>query len=196
MGLLDVLFGRSRRVPPSLDALFRLPSAAVTLSASVGLSFSGKAGACMRGASSLAFEDAVSEAKALLQETGRYESYTDEYGFYWLVVECSDVEAAVTAIHAVNSSIKDSGWGDKLLCSVFPFVRDPAWGGADVIEKAYLVYLYKEGGFYPFVPKSGSDPRRPERDTVAELKLKAVLEEDLPLVADLTRWNPLWGLPF
>ena len=37
MGWLDTLLGRSKPVQPNLDALFALPSAAVTLQAATGL---------------------------------------------------------------------------------------------------------------------------------------------------------------
>lgn len=46
MGLLDTLLGRTKPVRPNLDALFGLPSAAVTLQSSAGLVLSGRAGVC------------------------------------------------------------------------------------------------------------------------------------------------------
>ncbi len=46
MGLLDSLLGRTKPVRPNLDALFSLPSAALTLQASAGLVLSGRAGVC------------------------------------------------------------------------------------------------------------------------------------------------------
>ena len=41
------------------------------------------------------------------------------YGYHWLVVEDADIEALVTQVHMVNSSLADAGWGPQLLCSVF-----------------------------------------------------------------------------
>jgi len=46
VGLLDSLLGRTKPVRPNLDALFALPSAAVTLETSAGLVLSGRAGIC------------------------------------------------------------------------------------------------------------------------------------------------------
>ena len=46
MGILDTLLGRTKPVRPNLDALFALPSAAVTLETSAGLVLSGRAGVC------------------------------------------------------------------------------------------------------------------------------------------------------
>lgn len=46
MGLLDSLLGRTKPVRPNLDALFSLPSAALTLESAAGLVLSGRAGVC------------------------------------------------------------------------------------------------------------------------------------------------------
>jgi hypothetical protein len=56
---------------------------------------------------------------------------------------------------------------------------------------AYLVYLYKRGTFYPFIPTA---PER--RDTERELRLRGMLEGELPVENDLSRWFPIWGVPF
>ena len=53
-----------------------------------------------------------------------------------------------------------------------------------------LVYLYKRGTFYPFAPMGGE-----KRDNELELHLKGILEKDLKVEQDLTRWFPVWGVP-
>lgn len=55
-----------------------------------------------------------------------------------------------------------------------------------------LVYLYKRGTFYPFAPLPGEADRR---DNALELRVRAVLAEDLRIEPDLGRWFPLWGAP-
>jgi hypothetical protein len=59
-----------------------------------------------------------------------------------------------------------------------------------VPSSAYLVYLFKRGTFYPFVP-TGTE----KRDIEEELKLKSLVADDLVVEADLDRWFPLWDLP-
>jgi hypothetical protein len=54
----------------------------------------------------------------------------------------------------------------------------------------YLVYLYKRGTFYPFVPTSGE-----HRDNEMELRLQTELADDLAMEKDLDRWFPIWKLP-
>ena len=55
---------------------------------------------------------------------------------------------------------------------------------------AYLVYLFKRGTFYPFVPDGHE-----QRNTEQELKLKSLVADDLAVEPDLDRWFPLWDLP-
>jgi hypothetical protein len=145
----------------------------------------------------------------------------DSFGYHWLVVEDADIEALVTQIHLVNSSLSDAGWGPQLLCSVFGLARMPDGSGDDdgvgqvvgagagdgsdsggtagqltagpgrvLASTAYLVYLFKRGTFYPFVPTG-----REKRDTEEELKLKSLVADDLVVETDLDRWFPLWDLP-
>ena len=59
-------------------------------------------------------------------------------------------------------------------------------------EIVYLVYLFKRGTFYPFVPAAGGGERR---DNQKELQLQSALGNEVPLEADLTRWFPIWGAP-
>ncbi|GHH84757.1 hypothetical protein GCM10017771_14880 [Streptomyces capitiformicae] len=56
MGLLDVILGRTKPVPPDLDRLFALPSAAVTLAAA-SLTPTGTGAVCFASVEGAAFED-------------------------------------------------------------------------------------------------------------------------------------------
>jgi hypothetical protein len=144
----------------------------------------------------------------------------DSYGYHWLVVDDADIGELVTRIHMVNSSLSDSGWGPQLLCSVFGLASlpgsdsasdpasdtsvgalpsDPASDpmpeptpgpGHPIPSTSYLVYLFKRGTFYPFVPE-GHEKRNIEQ----ELKLKSLVADDLIVESDLDRWFPLWDLP-
>jgi hypothetical protein len=66
-----------------------------------------------------------------------------------------------------------------------PF-RDPT--GREIA----LVYLYKQGTFYPFAPLSASEQKR---DNVLELRLRDMLTRELPLEPDLRRWLAVWEAP-
>jgi hypothetical protein len=66
VGLLDALLGRTKPVRPNLDALFALPSAAVTLETSAGLVLSGKAGVCWMPPAGQSAADVQREISQLL----------------------------------------------------------------------------------------------------------------------------------
>ncbi len=197
--LFDTLLGRTKPVQANLDALFALPSATITLQSAVGTTSSGRAGVCYKPPTGQSFGDMQAEVMKLLamEGGGALRASEDTYGYHWVVIENPDTEALVTQVHLVNSSLSDAGWGSQLLCSVFglgpvPEDADPTNGPAPIVipSTEYLVYLFKRGTFYPFVPDG-----KEHRSTDKELKLKGLLADDLVIEQDLDRWFPLWNLP-
>jgi hypothetical protein len=186
---LDALLGRSRPKQPKLDALFGATGAAITLEAAAGMGPTGQGAVCFKPASGQGFAAASEELQGLLElavkEAGSTLRITDDrYGYRWVVLADPDMEDLVTAVHLVNSTLEQHGFGPQLLCSVFGFTE----GGSG--RRVYLVYLYKRGTFYPFAPLGGE-----RRDNELELRVKATLAGDLPIEPELTRWFALWGLP-
>ena len=53
-----------------------------------------------------------------------------------------------------------------------------------------LVYLFKQGTFYPFVPLAGQ-----RRDNALELQVRGLVGDDVPVEPKLDRWLALWGAP-
>ena len=189
MGLLDVLFGRKKLKEASTERIFALATAQVTLETELDLHPAGKAAVCFKPLSAGAFAEAERDLTELLESSARTSGSTirrerDEYGFQWIVVEDPDFEDLVTAVHLVGSELQAHGFGPQLLAAVFRFER-----GSDG-RPVYLVWGYKRGAFWPFVP-TGKD----ERDNALELELKAKLAQELPFEEDLSRWFGLWGAP-
>ncbi|ETK36289.1 PspA-associated protein PspAB [Microbispora sp. ATCC PTA-5024] len=180
MGWFDALLGRSKPAKPDLDALFALPSAAVTLQAATGFVPAGTGSVSFRAAEGGAFAQLESDIEALM---GRTEVSRDSYGYTWLLVRNPDVSALVTDLHAANSSLESAGFGPSLLCSLVTFA-DP--GG----RRLAIVYLYKRGTFYPFAPTGDT-----RRDNALELQVRGVLEGELKIESDLSSWFPVWGAP-
>jgi hypothetical protein len=54
---LDALMGRTKPIQANLDALFALPSAAITLQSAAGLTASGRAGVCYKPPTGQSFDD-------------------------------------------------------------------------------------------------------------------------------------------
>jgi hypothetical protein len=189
VGFLDTLLGRTKPVQPNLDALFSLPSAAITLEAATDLVPTGAGSVCFRAAEGGAFRTTENEVRELLAmgaaaDAPLVEVSTDSYGFTWLLIRrpADQLDALVTDVHAVNSSLADAGFGPQLLCSLIGFTG-PA-------SKLALVYLYKRGTFYPFAPQPGE-----RRDNALELQVRGAVEGDLKIEADMSRWFPVWGAP-
>jgi hypothetical protein len=101
-----------------------------------------------------------------------------------MILRDPDFEDLVVGVNAVSSALEAGGYGERILCAVFPF-EDAA--GAP----RYWIYNYKRGSFYPFVPGPGDK----QRDTERELRLKAQIGAELPVEPELERWFPLWDIP-
>ncbi len=196
MGFWDVVTGRSRPKQADLDALFLVPSAAITLETSLGLRPAGTGSVCYRAATGQAFAQVQSDVLDLLNadpDQPEVKVSQDQYGFTWLVVHDDPSDGVDTAdlctdLHAVNSALEAQGFGSGLLCSLVPFE------GADG-RRVGLVYLYKQGTFYPFAPAAGSAADQQQRDNLLELQLRDTLAGELPMEQDLSRWLALWGAP-
>jgi hypothetical protein len=185
VGLLDTLLGRTKPVKPDLDELFGLPSAAITLQASMGLLPTGVGSVCVKPAEGGGFAGLREQIDQLLKaDTDKYDEVTDEFGFSWITRRgAPDLPDLVADLHAVNASLADAGFGPALLCTLVAF-KDPD------SRHIGLVYLYKRGTWYPFVPTG-----KEKRDNSRELQIQAALGSDLKVEPELSRWFPVWGAP-
>ena len=179
--------GRRKPAAPNLDALFAVPSAAISLQVSMDMQPTGRGSVAFRAPEGRAFADVEEQVRQLLDADAGppVEVAQDDFGFTWLVVRTdpADLAAAVTDLHAVNTSLVESGFGPQLLCSQVSF-RDPQ-------ERVLaLVYLYKRGTFYPFAPIAEQ-----QRDNVLELQVRDLLTRELPVEKDLSRWFAVWSAP-
>ena len=115
------------------------------------------------------------------------ETSTDAFGFTWL--RCTGTRTtrgmagSCTDLHAVNTTLESEGFGPALLCSLVPFA-DPSG------RRVGLVYLYKQGTFYPFAP-----PAPQQRDNLLELQVRDALRAELPIEPELSALAGLWGAP-
>ena len=93
------------------------------------------------------------------------------------------MSALVTDLHAVNTTLEAQGFGPGLLCSLVGFTDASG-------RSLGLVYLYKQGTFYPFAPKGPQ-----QRDNILEIQIRDLVKNDLPVEPQLSRWMPVWGAP-
>jgi hypothetical protein len=188
VGLGDVLFGRKKLKGANLDKLFALSTAAITLATETSLKPAGVAAVVFKPLSAGDFMRAEADIDELLGVAARdsgsqVRRRSDSFGFQWMVIRDKDFEDLVTTTHLVSSELVDRGFGGQLLAAMFAF--------RDGDRPVYLIYGYKRGTFWPFVP-TGEEQ---ERDNAEELRLKNVLESELPIEPDLTRWLALFDAP-
>jgi hypothetical protein len=191
VGLWTTLTGRSKPKRANLDALFLVPSAAITLQTAAGLLPTGAGSVCYRAATGAGFHETQDDVVALLEASAdapAVQTSRDEFGFTWLQVQRPpedpvDTAALCTDLHAVNTTLEAAGFGPGLLCSLVPFA-DAAG------RRVGLVYLYKKGTFYPFAP---TGPQR--RDNLLELQVRDTLRDELPIEPELSGWLAVWGAP-
>jgi len=191
VGIWETITGRTRPKRANLDALFLVPSAAITLQTAAGLTPTGDGSVCYRATTGAGFHEAQVDILELLAATAdapEVRTSTDEFGFTWLQAhrdpgDPEGVSGLCTDLHAVNTTLEAEGFGPGLLCSLVPF-EDPSG------RRVGLVYLYKKGTFYPFAP---SGPQR--RDNLLELRVRDALAAELPFEPELSGWLALWGAP-
>ncbi len=188
MGIQDVLLGRSKPAKSRREALFSIVTAEVTLNTRLNIKSSGKAAVCFKPVEASFFANLDSEIKDLLRLGARssgtdYQIKDDTLGYRWVILEGRDFDDLVSTIQMVAETIVDEGYEQQLLAAVFGFRE----GEKDV----YWIYNYKRGKFYPFVP----EPQQ-RRDSATELRLRSVMEKELPIEPSLEQWYALWGIPF
>ncbi|PSQ11830.1 hypothetical protein BRC93_04080 [Halobacteriales archaeon QS_5_70_15] len=184
------------------DDLFGMTTAYVTMEADLAYVPTGDAALCFSGVDSSQFGDAVREVEAILEageaETGtEFEVRGDTKGYEWVVLHDDEFEDLVTSVHFAADTLVEHDFGSRLLAALFSFERETrgsgsGGGGAAERERdgtrAYWIYSFRRGSFYPFVPKGGER----ERDSGQEFKLQAVLDGELAVEEDESYWYPLW----
>lgn len=193
MGFFDAIMGRSKPVQPNLDALFRLPTATLTLQAELGITPTGLGSVSFRAPAGMAFNEVQADIEALVSAPSpdgapgpKVDVEVDGFGFTWLVLhhDPGDVPGLCTDLHAANATLKDSGFGSTLLCSLINLATPDG-------RPVALVYLFKQGTFYPFAPIPGQQ----RRDNMLEIQVRDLVAGDLPMEPSLNRWFAVWGAP-
>lgn len=191
MGFWDAVTGRSRPKQADLDALFLVPSAGITLETSIGLTPTGDGSVCYRAAAGSGFHGTQEDILELARsgaDAPDVRVTDDEFGYTWLEIDRepgAPLDGLCTALHGVNTSLEAEGFGTGLLCSLVPFADKSG-------QTVGLVYLYKQGTFYPFAPQAGGHQ---QRDNLLEIQVRDALTGELPMEKDLSRWLALWGAP-
>lgn len=150
---------------------------------SAGLDFSGKAGVCLQAPGRGRTGPSKLDLTGLLAGAAlpaRYELASDEYGCTWVVLQ-GDLRSVATAAITTCRLLNDAGYGGDILCIAFEFVEKS--------RKAYWIYD-RDSRFYPFAPENNA------HDVRFELHMKDVVSGVMPVENAVSKWYPLWGMPF
>lgn len=191
MGLFDALFGRTRLRKAQLDPIFALATAAPTLEAAE-LRTGPAAGVCLQAVEGAAYAGVDGELRQLVQLAAASPDFhavaevrRDDLGFTWVLFRGSAVDDQVNLAHLTATTLQGNGYGEQLLAAVFRMER------TDRPSPCYLIYNYKRGTFYPFMPTGAGR----NRDNAAEFRAAGALGNLLPMEKDVSRWFPLWDCP-
>ncbi len=151
----------------------------------------GEGSVCYRAAAGPAFQQTQDEVVALLDadpDAPPVEVTRDEYGFTWLLDRHDAGRRTGPGHRPARGQHRPGGAGLRagaaLLAGAVRRHRRPRVG---------LVYLYKQGTFYPFAPQPGPGQRR--RNNLLEIQVRDALAGELPVEQDLGRWLAVWGAP-
>src|SRR5581483_2689888 len=149
-----------------------------------------KAAISFRPVSTFDWDGLESEMQDLLKVSTqdsplKWRWFTDEFEFKWVILEASEFENLIATANMIGDELTDHGYGDQLLAAIVQFTDKSG-------RSVYLIYNYKRGSFYPFVP----DPSRDrERINSEEFRISGTLAKELPIEKEVESWYPLWGIP-
>ena len=194
------------------EAIESLSRASIKLDEKFGIKSSGKCGICTKAVEIDEFkkmkefiDNFLSIATTNKEKSGiniSYRSLIDEYGYLWFVLEGNVLEDLISSISSIGDTIHEKGFSKQLLATVFEFTsgyqNDNFKNNGVGSKRQYLIYNDKTNKFYPFVPlnDSSSDTISKNRNHDQEIKLMEELSTEIAFEKDLSKWYPLWNIPF
>jgi hypothetical protein len=190
VSFLDSLLGRDKPIKSKTEALFALTTAQLTIQTTLNMSATNRAAVSFRPVSTADWSGLESEMESLLKVSTQdapltWKWFTDEFEFKWAILEANEFENLIATTNMIGDELTDHGYGDQLLAAIVQFKDGDG-------KSVYLIYNYKRGAWYPFVP----DPaRNHERLNAEEFRISGTLAKDLPIEKEVESWYPLWGVP-
>ncbi|MGN6628624.1 MAG: PspA-associated protein PspAB [Candidatus Nitrosocosmicus sp.] len=198
------------------DIIFSLTSASISIEEKMGLQFSGSAALCVKGINGSLFQNTIKDCTDLLDVSKiefkfNYRTFADPYDYLWFIVTSSDIETkseTITNIAAGLSSIGDiveeNGFEDQILSAIFKynfgnrasFFGDSEKKFTSKNKNLYLIYNYKTNNFYPYIPLIENNNNKHQRDTTSEMQTLSILKNLIEVEIDITRWYPIYDIPF
>ncbi|WP_458720355.1 PspA-associated protein PspAB [Candidatus Nitrosocosmicus sp. R] len=194
------------------DAIESLSRASIKLDEKFGLKSSGKCGICVKAVETEQFKEmkefidkflSIATANKEKSEIAiSYSSLIDEYGYLWFLLKGTKLEDLISSISSIGDTIHEKGFSKQLLATIFEFTsgyqNDGFKNNGSGSNRQYLIYNDKSDKFYPFVPISDKshDTNLKKRNHDQEIKLMEELSNEIIFEKDLSKWFPVWNIPF
>jgi hypothetical protein len=190
VSLLDTLLGRDKPAKSKTEALFALTTSEVTMEAALDMKPTNRAAISFRPVSASDWNDMEREMTQLLEVSTKdaplkWSRFTDDFGFKWIMLQADEFENLIASLNMLSDELSEHGFGAQLLAAIVQYSDEDG-------RHTYLIYNYKRGTFYPFVP----DPAHAQqRLNAVEFRMSGTLDKEIPIEKEVESWYPLWGVP-
>jgi hypothetical protein len=169
--------------PADPNDLIALSRVSLQLETELGYEPVNTGGIAFSDVDSVEFEERLQEVKGVIHKDDMTEDADlmtkDTHGTQWIIVEDGNPESLASNLQYGTSAMESVDYSSRLLAVVVPFEKDG--------NTAYLIYSFKRGKFYPFVPKSLKT-----RDDAEEEKIAGLLREEIDVEENRSYWYPFW----
>lgn len=196
------------------DAIFSLTSATMTIEEKMGLRFSGSAALCIKGIDGSLFQNTIKDCNDLLDVSKSefkfvYRTFVDPYNYLWFIITSNDTKSnpdnitnVAAGLSSIGDIIEENGFEEQILSAVFKYsfedkrsyIEDNIKNYLYNDKNLYLIYNYKTGKFYPYIPSFENDIQK--RDTTREMQTLSILKNLVSVEIDITKWYPIKDMPF
>lgn len=196
------------------DAIFSLTSATMTIEEKMGLRFSGSAALCIKGIDGSLFQNTIKDCNDLLDVSKSefkfvYRTFVDPYNYLWFIITSNDTKSnpdnitnVAAGLSSIGDIIEENGFEEQILSAVFKYsfedkrsyIEDNIKNYINNDKNLYLIYNYKTGKFYPYIPSFENDIQK--RDTTREMQTLSILKNLVSVEIDITKWYPIKDIPF
>jgi hypothetical protein len=166
--------------PEDLIALGRV---SVSVETAMGYEPATEAGVAFADVKTKDFKDSLDEVKQVISNADGTKQpdveRTDSKGNKWIVINDHNVNSLTANLQYAASAMESVDKSARLLAAVMPFQKDN--------EKAYIIYSFRRGKFYPFIPKGTSERYRKEEERMA-----GIIKDEIDIESERKYWYPMW----
>ncbi len=183
--LLGTAAEHGAKKPSDPEDLIALSRTSLALETELGLKPLHEGALSFSNVDSASFDNALKEVEEVIEHDDSVDktdvSVEQTKGTTWIRIKDRNIESLIVNLQYGASAMDSVDYDSRLLAAVLP-LEIPSEQ-----RIAYIIYSFRRGKFYPFVPLESK-----ERDTNLELKIAQIIENEIELEPDRGYWYPLW----